>query len=388
MCGISGIINKTGVPVNGDRIRRITNIVAHRGPDDEGFYFGDSLALGHRRLAIIDLNVRGRQPMCFRDRYWITYNGEVYNYLEIRLELEKRGVTFRTTTDTEVILAAYAEWGAACLSRFNGMWAFAIYDSEEDIVFIARDRFGVKPLYYSEESDEFVFGSEIKQLLALQSRVRANQHVVIESLLTYFDGHTDETFFSGVKVLPQAHFLVYRIGTHSYTIHRYYDLHVCERIGALSLDDAIETFRNLFEHSIQLRLRSDVIVGTCLSGGLDSSATSAIAAQSYRSASGQHFSGIHAKSIERRSDESAFATMLAQHIGLDLRIVEPTIKDFTSTIDEVVYTQEEPFGSPSIFMGWHVFQEAKAKNCKVMLNGQGGGGTKSCSAMSVIMLRF
>jgi asparagine synthase (glutamine-hydrolysing) len=372
MCGISGIIDKNDAPVSEEQIRRITDLVAHRGPDAEGFHFAQGLALGHRRLAIIDLNVRGRQPMCYRDRYWITYNGEIYNYLEIRRELEQRGASFKTTSDTEVILAAYAEWGPSCLTRFNGMWAFAIFDSVERILFISRDRFGVKPLYYLEEGSRFVFGSEIKQLLALQQRVRANQHAVTESLLTYFDGHTDHTFFAGVKSLPQAHYMVYRLATHSYTLHRYYELCVVDPMGSLPLDDAISAFDNVLQDSVSLRLRSDVTVGTCLSGGLDSSTTSAIAALQYRASSGRRFTGIHAKSIEQRTDESVFARRVADHLDLDLHVVEPSTKNFIDTIDEVVYTQEEPFGSPSMFMGWHVFEEAKKRNCKVMLNGQGG----------------
>ena len=205
MCGISGIINKSDRSVSSERITRMTDLVTHRGPDDFGYYHDKCLAFGHRRLAIIDLNPRGRQPMCFRGRYWITYNGEIYNYLEIREELERKGIVFQTTSDTEVILAAFAEWGPDCLNRFNGMWAFAIYDQVQATVFIARDRFGVKPLYYTDSAIEFAFGSEIKQLLALQSRTAANQRIVIEALLTYYDGHTDETFFEGIKVMPQSH---------------------------------------------------------------------------------------------------------------------------------------------------------------------------------------
>jgi asparagine synthase (glutamine-hydrolysing) len=372
MCGISGIIDKSNAPVPEEQIRRITDLVAHRGPDDSDLFLAQGLALGHRRLAIIDLNVRGRQPMCYRDRYWITYNGEIYNYLEIRHELEKEGVSFKTTSDTEVILAAYAAWGPSCLRRFNGMWAFAIYDSVERIVFLSRDRFGVKPLFYLDEGGKFAFGSEIKQMLALQQRVRADQHTLIEYLLTYFDGHSDRTFFAGVKSLPQAHYLVYRLATHSYTLHRYYELCVADPIASLPMDEAIRAFDDVLQDSVRLRLRSDVTVGTCLSGGLDSSTTSAIAALQYRASSGRRFTAIHAKSIEQRTDESAYARQVAEHLDLDLNVVEPSTQNFVDTIDEVVYTQEEPFGSPSMFMGWHVFEQAKKLNCKVMLNGQGG----------------
>lgn len=372
MCGISGIINKDGETVSRERIQLITDLVAHRGPDGSGIFTVGNLAFGHRRLSIIDLNERGRQPMQFRGRYWITYNGEVFNYLEIRKELESLGCVFKTGTDTEVILAAYAEWGADCLARFNGMWAFAIYDEIERTIFLARDRFGVKPLYYSDSDTEFAFGSEIKQIVALQDRPRANQWAVIESLLTYFDGHTEQTFFAGVMALPHSHYMIYDLKNHKKNIVRYYQLQIDPELQNLPLEEATARCRALLEDSIRLRLRSDVKVGTCLSGGLDSSAISALASRSYKAESGQEFIGIHAKSIEVRTDESRYARQVADHAGIKLACVQPGTEDFVSKVDEVVYTQEEPFGSPSMFMGWHVFQEAARQNCKVMLNGQGG----------------
>jgi asparagine synthase (glutamine-hydrolysing) len=372
MCGISGIINKTGAPVDAQLLRHITGLVAHRGPDDAGYFLRDNVGFGHRRLSILDLNSRGRQPMCLGDRFWITYNGEIYNYLEIRSELQKLGAEFQTGTDTEVILHAYAQWGIGCLGRFNGMWSFAIYDMQRQEIFMARDRFGVKPLYYSNDAERFAFGSEIKQLLALQSKVRANQKIVIEALLTYVDGHTDATYFADVKTLPQSHYLIYDLKTHSQSLQRYYQLETSAAFREMSLDVATEAFGELFRDAVRLRLRSDVQVGTCLSGGLDSSATSAVAARLYQVDAPRAFIGVHAKSTEARSDESGHAARVARHANLDLVVVEPSVQDFIKTIDEVVYTQEEPFGSPSMFMGWHVFREALARGCKVMLNGQGG----------------
>jgi asparagine synthase (glutamine-hydrolysing) len=372
MCGISGIIDKRDAPVDAARIRLMTDVAAHRGPDGSGVHHGRNFALGHRRLAILDLSDRGKQPMSYLGRYWITYNGEIYNYLEVRDELRRAGVRFETGTDTEVVLAAYAAWGEDCLRRLNGMWAFALYDRVEDTLFLARDRFGVKPLYYVEGPHEFAFGSEIKQLLTLQSSVRANQRMVVESLLTRYEGHTDETFFEGVKVLPQGHTLRYKLANHSYTIRRWYQLAPQKEMSALSIDDATAHLRTTFEDAVRIRLRSDVRVGTCLSGGLDSSATSAFAARLYGAASGARFTGIHARSTEAASDESRYAQEVARHLDLDLHVVQPSTADFIATIDEVVITQEEPFGSPSMFMGWHVFQKAKELGCKVMLNGQGG----------------
>jgi len=372
MCGISGIVDKKNRPVTAAAIRRITDLVAHRGPDGEGYYFGQNFAFGHRRLSILDVSDHGHQPMSYEGRYWITYNGEIYNYLELRTELEELGYTFASGTDTEVVLAAYSHWGAACCARFNGMWAFALYDSAEQRIFLARDRFGVKPLYYADSADQFVFGSEIKQLLAVQSAVRANRRVIVESLLTSIDGHGTDTFFDGVTSFPRAHHATYDLRTHRLTAECYYQLNLQPALRSLSFPDAVGQFRQLFEDAVRVRLRSDVRVGTCLSGGLDSSATSALASRLYHAKAGDRFIGIHARSIDVERDESSFALAAAAHAGIELHVVEPQTVDFLTTIDELVDTQEEPFGSPSMFMGWHVFKKARELGCKVMLNGQGG----------------
>lgn len=372
MCGVSGIVDKRGGAVDRVAIERLTDPIAHRGPDGFGYYFDRNLAFGHRRLSIIDLSEQGRQPMSYGGRYWITYNGEIYNYVEIRAELARLGHVFLSATDTEVILAAYAQWGPDCLQRFNGMWAFAIYDSEQQEVFLARDRFGVKPLYFSDTPRHFVFGSEIKQLLSHAAVTKANRRIVIESLLTSIDGHSEQTYFDGVTSFPQSHYGYYDLRTNRLSLVRYYTLEVKEEFGSLPLADATRCLRELFDDAVRLRLRSDVRVGTCLSGGLDSSATSGIASRFYHDATDQRFIGIHARSIDVETDESRFARLAADHLGIELHTVTPDTGAFLSTIGDLVRTQEEPFGSPSMFMGWHVFQEAKALGCKVMLNGQGG----------------
>ena len=374
MCGISGIINKNRSAIKFEEIKKINDLISHRGPDGEGFYYGENFAFGHRRLSILDLSEHGSQPMPYLDKYWITYNGEVYNYIELREELVALGYTFESDCDTEVILAAYDSWGKDCLNKFNGMWGFAIFDIEKQDIFFARDRFGVKPLYYINTDKQFAFGSEIKQLIALQSEVRANRNVIIESLLTNFDGHTEATFFEGVNKFPQAHWGLYDLMENTFKIERYYTLKVDNEVKKMPIDEATKKLRWLFEDSVQLRLRSDVRVGTCLSGGLDSSATSAFGSIHYHDnnqTSGK-FTGIHAKSQDAESDESRFAKIVSDYLDLDLHIVEPKMDDFIDKIDELVYTQEEPFGSPSMFMGWHVFEKAKELGCKVMLNGQGG----------------
>ena len=372
MCGVAGLIDQQSFGIPERDIWRMVRSAAHRGPDDEGVHIERNLALGHVRLSILDVSDLGHQPMSLGDRYWISYNGEIYNYLELRSDLEKLGHHFSSGTDTEVVLAAYAEWGSECLSRFNGMWALAIYDERKQEVLLARDRFGIKPLYWMIEGRRFGFASEIKQLLSIKSSVSANVETVVEWLVTRFEGHTDRTFFTGVQQFPAAHFMLYDLENHRWSLTRYYDLRPSAEASALGVEEAVEQFRALFMDSIRLRLRSDVTVGTCLSGGLDSSAISAYAAPMHQACSPDPFIGIHARSSEARTDESVYARSVATRSGLSLFEVSPTISDFVSQVDEVVFTQEEPFGSPSMFMGWHVFEEAKKRGCKVMLNGQGG----------------
>jgi asparagine synthase (glutamine-hydrolysing) len=362
---------KVGQVVDINELNRINSKIEHRGPDAEGYYVHNNVGLAHRRLSILDLSEAGNQPMVYSNNLVITYNGEVYNYVELREELVKLGYHFNTTTDTEVILAAYDAWGSKCLNKFNGMWSFAILDKRSNKVFMARDRFGVKPFYYSQNSGNFVFGSEIKQMLK-DFHNEVNLNVLIEYMITFIDNHGPDTYFKGVHSLLPGHYMVYDLNTSKFCIERYYVLGVNSTIQQLSKPKAISYLKDLFSSAVKLRLRSDVKVGTCLSGGLDSSAVSAIANNSYKEASGRKFTAIHARSIDAETDESSFAKEVANNLGLELHVVTPSTTDFKSLIDEVVYTQEEPFGSPSMFMGYKVFEKAKELGCKVMLNGQGG----------------
>lgn len=371
MCGISGIITTPGLAVDKEELIRITDKISHRGPDAEGFYLYQNVGFGHRRLSILDLSEVGNQPMVFSDNLVITYNGEVYNYLELREDLINLGYHFNTTTDTEVILAAYDAWGTECLNRFNGMWSFAILDKNSNSVFMARDRFGVKPFYYSLNTGNFVFGSEIKQLLKDRNNL-VNLRVLTEYMLTFVDNHGPDTYFEGVHSLLPGHYIIYDLNTAVFSIERFYTLNVNDELQSISKQNATSYLRELLSSSVKLRLRSDVKVGTCLSGGLDSSVISAFANSHYKKESGQKFTAIHAKSLDVETDESDFASSVAKDLDLDIHIVAPSTEDFKSLVDEVVYTQEEPFGSPSMFMGYKVFEKAKELGCKVMLNGQGG----------------
>ncbi|WP_418180400.1 asparagine synthase (glutamine-hydrolyzing) [Aliarcobacter lanthieri] len=375
MCGISGIINKNRNRVEKGDIQKINNLIIHRGPDSEGFYFERNFAFGHRRLSILDLSSDGHQPMHYLDKYVITYNGEVYNYLEIKEELIKDGYKFISQTDTEVILASYDKWKEDCVNRFNGMWAFAIYDKEQETIFCSRDRFGVKPFYYTQVEDKFIFGSEIKQLLEFYKDRYVNKHILMDYLVIGFEEHTNETFFENIYKLEQSHNLIYNLKTDSFEIKQYYDLKVDDKLNNLSEDESIVSLSRKLENSINLRLRSDVKVGTCLSGGLDSSSIAAIASKKYFEKTNEKFIAIHAKSVEMETDESQFAKEVTEYCNLDMIEVEPQLEEITEYIKEVIYTQEEPFGSPSIFMQYFVMKKAKEIGCTVMLDGQGGDET-------------
>lgn len=376
MCGISGIVTFDGSLVDASDIRTMNDAIVHRGPDDEGVFVEGGLGLGHRRLAILDLSKDGHQPMTRSSSgLVIVFNGEIYNYLEIRAELHELGHVFETGTDTEVILAAYAQWGEACVKKFNGMWSFALFDRSNNRLFCSRDRFGVKPFYYVRTAERLVFGSEIKQLLPYLTSVSANRRKLVEYLMSDFSEHDDETFFDGVMKLPQSTNMVIDLVGGEQRTERFYDVHRHDDMMSRNFDDAKEAYQQALQRAVELRLRSDVEVGSCLSGGLDSSTVCALAAPSYVAASGNKLNAIHAKSTERETDESEYAEAVADAAGLRLNVIEPSEEDFITHIDEVVYTQEEPFGGPSIFMQYFVMRRAKELGCKVMLDGQGGDET-------------
>jgi asparagine synthase (glutamine-hydrolysing) len=375
MCGISGVVRKDNQRVERRVLEGMNNLVAHRGPDDEGSFYTNNIALGHRRLAILDLTEAGHQPMSFKERLTIVYNGEVYNYRELKSELEQEGYVFRSTTDTEVILAAYDHWGEACVERFNGMWSFCIYDSTKEVLFCSRDRFGIKPFYYMNGEDKFAFGSEIKQLLGFLPDRFLNVERAMDYLVAGFHDHTEQTFFEGVLQLRPAHNLTYNLRTHQVKIRKYYEIAVDPELSTKNFDAAKELYEKELVRAVEYRLRSDVKVGTCLSGGLDSSAVSTLASSRYHTLSNRRFQAIHAKSSEAASDESHYANLVGEAAQIDLQIIEPSSGEFRTLLREVVRLQEEPFGSPSVFMQYFVMRQAKASGCKVMLDGQGGDET-------------
>lgn len=377
MCGIWASI---GFAVT----RSAIDIIAHRGPDGDGWKTfptpAGPLTLGHRRLAIIATDDSGLQPLSYGDgRYWIIYNGEVYNYRELRAELEDYGHVFRTLTDTEVILAAYHEWGDCCLQKFNGMFAFVIFDTSSNAVFIARDRFGVKPVYFFETDKGIAFASEIKQFTALGDfKAKMNQPRLRDFFLSGVMDHTRETFFDGVLQLRGGECA--RIGLESWrsgqklNVTRWYELPAPDTVR-MPLGDAVTRFEELMRDSVRLRLRADVSVGSCLSGGLDSSTIVCLASEVRGGNTGLGHHTFTCAFEDRGLDEWSYAKAVIDKCGNESHLVRPSSSDLWSAIDGMVWHQDEPFGSTSIFAQWSVFKEAHAQNITVMLDGQGADET-------------
>jgi asparagine synthase (glutamine-hydrolysing) len=374
MCGITTLVNINGDPVDKSLLKLMNDSISHRGPDDDGFYSFQNVGLGHRRLSIIDLSKDGHQPMECLGKYVIIFNGEVYNYIEIKQELITLGYTFKTKTDTEVIVSAFHEWGSNCLQKFNGMWAFVILNLESNELFISRDRFGVKPLYYGSNGTYFAFGSEIKQILKIV-KPKLNLNILADYLVSGLIEHKNDSFFKDIKSLPAGHFMVYNIKNAFYKIDRYYEIRKNEEIEKLDEIDSMNLYRETFYNAVQLRLRSDVKVGTCLSGGLDSSWIAALASRFYKNETNNDFTAITAQSIQKSNDETHFAEMVAKSSPIDWIVTSPSPEDFLGKMDQVIYCQEEPFGTPSVFMQHFVMKMSKAANCTVLLDGQGGDET-------------
>lgn len=375
MCGIFGLVHKTGA-LDAEALRQGTQRAAHRGPDGHGLFIHGNLGLGHTRLAILDTATTGAQPMRHATLpLVITFNGEIYNYLELRAELKGAGHAFHTGTDTEVLLAAYAQWGEACLSRLNGMWAFAIFDGRDNTLFCARDRFGVKPFYYHDSPTQFAFGSEIRQLLPFLHNRYADPELIEDFLVCGLTDHSARTFFRGIQKLPPGHWLRVSLDDVSVQARPFYRLTPNESARALDPHAATARLRELLDDATRLRLRSDVSVGTCLSGGLDSSSVATLAARAHAGRSAQAFCAITAISEQASNSEEVYAEQVARTAGLNWIIVTPTYRDFADTLDDVIHTQEEPFGGPSISMQYFVMRTAREHGIKVLLDGQGGDET-------------
>ena len=344
MCGIAGFTRLHKTPAEpGELIRRMTATLAPRGPDGEGYYVDAGIALGHRRLSIIDLS-GGAQPMASEDgRYQIVYNGEVYNYVELRSDLERRGCVFRTQSDTEVILRQFILDGVEALQRFNGMFAFAIWDRDERRLFMARDRLGVKPLYYCVQDGDLIFGSELKALLVHPRVERRLNRLSVSKYFTYGYVPAPHTIFEGVQKLePGACLLFDRKGLQKKI---YWDIPLEDNpLSERTVDEWAEDLLAVLRDAVTKRLRSDVPVGVFLSGGIDSSAITALAAQ----ASGKRLHTFSVGFEESSYDESPYARMVAEQYGTDHHHEVLSASRTVAMLPEVMKILDEPFADASI----------------------------------------
>ena len=378
MCGICGIFNLNGEPVSPVNLRKMTDAIAHRGPDGEGFYIDSFIGLGHRRLAIIDLSPAGHQPMLTQDgQYALTYNGEVYNFQELRLTLESLGHQFRSRTDSEVVLHAYAEWGPECVKRFNGMFAFAIWDKKRQELFLARDRYGIKPLYYAFAGNCFLFASEQKAIL---THPYMKQEIDLEALLEYFTFQnifTDKTLLKGIKLFPPGSWARMPLGTLSFELsalsfNQYWDFDFREPEQQASEEEYIEELDRLFRQAVNRQLVSDVDVGSYLSGGMDSGSITSVAAtqlpyiKTFTCGFDLHSaSGLELGFDEREASEYMSYLFKTEHYEMVLKA-----GDMERVLPQLAWHLEEPRVGQS-YPNYYVARLA-SKFVKVVLAGTGG----------------
>ena len=375
MCGIAGIFNMDGAPVSPVEIRHMTDAIAHRGPDSEGFYLDTFVGLGHRRLAILDLSRAGHQPMTAGDgNFTLTYNGEIYNYREIRSQLESCGHCFHSQTDSEVVLHAYMEWGKECVTHFNGMFAFVLWDKTRQQLFLARDRYGIKPLYYTFCGNSFLFGSEQKAILT-HSKIK--KEIDLEALLEYFTFQnifTDKTLLKNIKLFPAGSHATISLGdlNSELLLNNYWDYDFREPEESASEEEYIEELDRLFQQAVSRQLVSDVPVGAYLSGGMDSGAITAVAAKQLpwmtsftcgfdlRSASGMELAFD-----EREKAEYMSYLFKTEHYEMILKA-----GDMERVMPRLVHHLEEPRVGQS-YPNYYIAQLA-SKFVKVVLAGTGG----------------
>lgn len=395
MCGISGFLSKERT-ISGIEFYKAHNLLADRGPDDEGFiiekdnkpiltkgertvehfkYLEDireigrlKTVIGHVRLSIIELSDRGHQPMLDEDNGIIlAYNGEIFNYKELRIELERIGCQFRTNSDTEVVLKSYITWGQDCFSKFNGMWALAIYESKTKSLLLCRDRFGVKPLYYSIDGQSLCFASEMKVLHSLKKNVVANEEAINKYLRDCKLCDEEETFFRGIKEVNPGEYIQFK-EEKSVKYSRYWNF--CPVKSAWTLQDAEEKFKYLFEDAVRLRMRSDVEVGSLVSGGLDSNTiVGTIAVNGQLSSHYKTYSSVYK---EEKFSEKKYIDLTVEKYGLDSHLIYMEPMEVLDNLDKELYRTEMPLRSAAPILQYILYDNIKrSSNVKVVLNGQG-----------------
>ncbi|MDQ6891363.1 MAG: asparagine synthase (glutamine-hydrolyzing) [Acidobacteriota bacterium] len=384
MCGIVAILKQLSLEVPLEVVRRSAEEVTHRGPDGSGLVGLGSgvpvrdvssanwtVGLGHTRLAIIDLSEAGSQPMCYAERYWLVYNGEIYNYLELRAELADLGHTFRSTSDSEVILAAYAEWGPGCFARFRGMWGLVLVDTVRNVVTLSRDRLGIKPLYVWNHAGMIAVTSEIKQLFRLPGfRPRADYAVMSEYLSRGFEDPT-KSFFDGVVPLPPGTFMQISLDRINTGIPRSFWSPEDVRVSVTDPREAAVRWAAKFEECVRIQRRSDVTVGCALSGGLDSSAIASVFS-SQRTGDDEPMHTFTATFRGDPLDERKYAEEVVRKVHGSAHFITPTPEGFLEDLDRFVWHHDEPVGSLSIYAGYCLARFTREAGVPVTLNGQGG----------------
>ena len=392
MCGITGIvkISPNHIPFNGGVITNMTNSLKHRGPNDKGAvcFSGSEISLfdhkapnfkdrkfemsfGHRRLSILDLSSDGKQPMADQtESVWLTFNGEIYNFIELRTELKSKGYIFKTSTDTEVIIYSYLEWGLGCFSRFNGMWALAIYDKRTGDVVLSRDRTGKKPLYYSKFKGNLIFTSEIKAFKHIpEFQLRPNKRKVINYAAKhyrYVDNDT-ESFFDGIYQVPKSSYMVVNKDGSIHT-DKYWELSTKITNADISDEEAVHQFKELFIDAVRLRLRSDVPLAMNLSGGLDSTSITCTAAKEL-GVNVRTFSGVTGGG---RFDESEYIDAVVEDVGAEHTYFYPETSDLVPTISRMLAYHDEPICTVTWYSLFQISEKISQAGIPVVLTGHGG----------------
>jgi asparagine synthase (glutamine-hydrolysing) len=370
MCGIAGFVDTS---LSNERANTILSLmlesIAHRGPDARGTWNDSPVMLGHNRLSIIDLSADGNQPMEYFDAV-ITYNGEIYNYIEVRKQLMKKGYVFRTQSDTEVILAAYREFGENCVQHFVGMWAFTIWDKKEKILFCSRDRFGIKPFYFILEGNKFYFGSEYKALK--QSPLFTNEINLVQvsrGLQLGWVTYNDETYFQKIKQLPAAHNLKFKIQNSEFRIQKYWDIDLTKKFRG-TFEEKKEKFYQFFTDSVRLHMRSDVEVGGCLSGGLDSSAIASGVSALFPETKFKTFT-VYYEGRNEVDERPWVNEVLKKYPSLVPFYFSPTDEEIRNSFERFIYHADIPVPGSSPMSQYFVMQLAAQQKIKVLLDGQG-----------------
>lgn len=369
MCGIAGIIKKQNSSVEREEIRKMNDAMAHRGPDSEGIYIDGSIGFGHRRLSIVDLSDGGKQPMVSSDqRFVLVFNGEIYNYIELKETLQKEEAVFYTGTDTEVIIEAYRYWGKECTRYFNGMWSLVLYDAVQKQVFFSRDRFGVKPLYMYESDEEMIFASEIKCITAIRPEEKMADITQIARYLRGLQEDADaHTFYKNIHNFPKSHNMIYNLQTKTAEYEEYWEIDVGEFKKRWRCRNPYRKFRELLEDSIRIRLRADVEVGASLSGGLDSSTIVGISSKKFHTKM-HTFSSIYQ---EKNCDEKEFIDCMNEYADTIPHYIYPEQSgNLMQDLIDLIYYHDGPCHSASPYSGYCVYRGVD-KRVKVLLDGQG-----------------